>query len=57
MDVPKPTVRVCDCPNGCVVVTFGYVSFKFDREGYFGFVRELVRAAAALDRSTAHAEH
>lgn len=53
-----PTVTLCECPNGCVVLRFGYVTAHLPRGAFLAFARKVVRMAHALDRSSGHfAEH
>lgn len=46
----SPILALCDCPNGCVVLRFGYVTVHLPRASFLAFARKVEATAAAIER-------
>ncbi len=49
--MPGPTVALCACPNGCIVLTFGYVTVHLPRPTFLAFARRVVAIAGAIEQA------
>jgi hypothetical protein len=47
-----PTLSLCGCPSGCVVLRFGCVTVHLQRAVFLAFARAVVATARALERAT-----
>lgn len=43
-----PSLALCNCPNGCVVLRFGYVTVHLPRAAFLAFARRVEATVAAL---------
>jgi hypothetical protein len=48
--VESPSVALCRCPNGCVLLTFGFVTVHLPRPVFLLFAQRVRAVAVALDR-------
>jgi hypothetical protein len=57
--VEPPTLALCGCPNGCVVLRFGYVTVHLPRGVFLSFARRVLGVAAEIERGepAARTEH
>ena len=51
--MPAPTLSLCDCPNGCVLLRFGYVTVHLDRTTFVRFADRVLQVLAVLETQPA----
>jgi hypothetical protein len=43
-----PTIALCTCPEGCVILKFGYVNVQLPRAVFLAFAKRIQAMAEAL---------
>jgi hypothetical protein len=56
--VEPPTIALCNCPNGCVVLRFAYITVHLPRATFLTFALRIAATVSAIERGVGPlAEH